>query len=102
MNAFNTSGSKTFAEDEKSLLEDFPYIQAELTASRSFSRTDNRMLYSCNGANETFSLDTFQNAQNFCKNAIRSFLNEAGIDFIQSKPSRYQLWYRFYNSKIFT
>ena len=88
IDSYDITSPKTWAKDEKGLSEDFPVIYAQLTASRSFSRNDNRMLYSCHGQNATFSYDSFHNAQIFCKNGIRSFLNEAGLDYIQSTPAR--------------
>ena len=53
--------SKTWGKDEKSLLADFPLIQAELTASKTLTRTDNQMFYSCHGDNITFFKANFQN-----------------------------------------
>ena len=99
IDSYDITSPKTWAKDEKGLSEEFPVIYAQLTASRSFSRNDNRMLYSCHGQDATFSYDSFQNAQKICKNGIRSFLNEAGIDYIQSTPDithADQTWSGFY------
>ena len=95
IDSYDITSSEAWATDDKGLFENFPVIYAELTASRSFSRNDNTALYSCHGQTATFSYDSFQNAQKFCKNGIRSFLNEAGIDFIQSTPGRHQTWSGF-------
>ena len=84
--------SKTWGNDIKSLLADFPLIQAELTPSKTLSRTDNQMLYSCRGDNTSFFKDDFQNAKRKCENGIRSFINEAGIDFIDATPGIHQSW----------
>ena len=99
IDSYDITSPKTWAKDEKGLSEVFPVIYAELTASRSFSRNDNRTLYSCHGQDATFLYDSFQNAQKICKNGIRSFLNEAGIDYIQSTPDithADQTWSGFY------
>ena len=72
-------------------MEEFPDIRAELTASRALSWSG-RSLYSCNGGYSIFIDDTFQNAQDACKEGIRSFLNDAGIDYIASTPWLHQSW----------
>ena len=98
IDSYDITSPKTWAKDEKGLSEVFPVIYAELTASRSFYRNDNRTLYSCHGQDATFLYDSFQNAQKICKNGIRSFLNEAGIDYIQSTPDithEHQIWSGF-------
>ena len=84
--------SKTWGKDEKSLSADFPLLQAELTPSKTLTRTDNQMFYSCRDDNTTFFKDNFQNAKRKCENGIRSFINEAGLDFIETTPVIHQLW----------
>lgn len=54
------------------------------------------MLYSCHGDNPKFLIDNFQNAKKSCKNGIRSFLNEDGLDFIESTPGIFQSWSWFF------
>ena len=102
--AYDQTASKTWGKDELSLKADFPWIQAELTPSRTLTRTDNTMLYSCHGGDATFFHGNFQNAQRSCKSTntkmrsgIRSFLNDAGIDFIESTPKTYHSWTRLFN-----
>ena len=91
MDSYSRESSKTWGKDFKSLMEDFPDIRAELTASRALSWSG-RSLYSCKGGYSSFIDDTFQNAQDACKEGIRSFLNEAGIDYIASTPWLHQSW----------
>ena len=83
-------------------MDDFPDIRAELTPSRTFSWSDDyshRLLYSCNGGYSIggysiFIDGNFQTAQEVCKEGIRSFLNEAGIDYIVSTPDFHKIWFR--------
>ena len=91
VDSYSRESSKTWGKDFKSLMEDFPDIRAELTASRALSWSG-RSLYSCKGGYSSFIDDTFQNAQDACKEGIRSFLNEAGIDYIASTPWLHQSW----------
>ena len=91
--SYNTMASKTWGTDEKSLTADFPSIRAELTPSKTLTRTDNQMFYSCRGDNITFLKDDFQNAKRNCENGIRSFINEAGIGFIETTPGIHQSWW---------
>ena len=53
------------------------------------------MLYSCHG-DPMFLIDNFQNAKKSCENGIRSFLNEDGLDFIESTPGIFQSWSWFF------
>ena len=100
--SYSQGSSKTWGKDLQSLMDDFPDIRAELTPSRTFSWSDDhshRLLYSCNGGNSIggysiFIDDNFQNAQEVCKEGIRSFLNEAGIDYIVSTPDFHKTWFR--------
>ena len=78
----------------KTLVDDFPDIRAQLTSSRTLSWSEHRRLYSCNGGASIFIDDTFQNAQYACEQGIRSFLNEAGIDYIASTPALHYTWVR--------
>ena len=95
--SYSQGSSKTWGKDLQSLMDDFPDIRAELTPSRTFSWSDDhshRLLYSCNGGYSIFIDDNFQNAQEACKEGIRSFLNEAGIDYIVSTPEFHKTWFR--------
>ena len=69
-------------------------IQASMTSSRTRTRTDekNKMLFSCCGDNPEFLIDNFQNAKKSCKNGIRSFFNNDGLDFIESTPGEFNIW----------
>ena len=60
------------------------------------------MLYSCHGDNPKFLIDNFQNAKKSCKNGIRSFLNEDGLDFIESTPGIFQSWSWFFYAPFYT
>ena len=93
MDSYSQESSKTWGKELKSLLVDFPDIRAELTPSRTSLWSENRLLYSCNGYYSIFIEDTFQNAQDACKEGIRSFLNEAGIDYIASTTAVHQSWF---------
>ena len=100
--SYNQGSSKTWGKDLQSLMDDFPDIRAELTPSRTFSWSDDyshRLLYSCNGGYSIggysiFIDGNFQTAQEVCKEGIRSFLNEAGIDYIVSTPDFHKIWFR--------
>ena len=93
MDSYSRESSKTWGKDFKSLMEDFPDIRAELTASRALSWSG-RSLYSCKGGYSIFVDETFQKAQDACKEGIQSILNEAGINYIASTPGFHHSWVR--------
>ena len=56
------------------------------------------MLFSCRGDNPKFLNDNFRNVKKSCKNGIRSFLNDDGLDFIESTTGIYESWSWFFFS----